>query len=75
MLIVARRTGIMENRRVDFGSIWLNDLFALAVLAFIIGLSALTYRWIETPGRDWVNGWLKRRDARRARPVLAAETA
>ncbi|MBD3836915.1 acyltransferase [Brevundimonas sp.] len=75
MLIVARRAGIMENRRIDFGSVWLNDLFALAVLAVIIGLSALTYRWIETPGRDWINGWLKRREARRTRPVLAAETA
>jgi peptidoglycan/LPS O-acetylase OafA/YrhL len=77
MLIVARKLEIMPGgRRIDFGSVWLNDLFALAVIGFIVGLSALTYRWIETPGRDWVNAWLKRRDARSIKkPKLAVETA
>jgi peptidoglycan/LPS O-acetylase OafA/YrhL len=76
MLIFARRLGIMPGgRRIDFGSVWLNDLFAVAVIGVIVGLSALTYRWVETPGRDWVNGWLKTREARRVKPALAAERA
>lgn len=67
MLIIARKTGIMpDGRRIDFGSTWLNDLFALAIIGLIVGLSVLTYRLIEIPGRDAVNGWLARRKAARA---------
>ena len=75
MLILARRLDLMVGRRVDFGSVWLNDLFALAVIGVIIALSAVTYRWIETPGRDWVNGWVKRREARRMPPPLDGDAA
>ncbi|MGH6977700.1 MAG: acyltransferase family protein, partial [Brevundimonas sp.] len=75
MLIVARKLDWMTGRRVDFGSVWVNDLFALAMIGVIVALSAVTYRWIETPGRDWINGWLKRRDAQRARATLAIEGA
>ena len=64
MLIVARKIDIMpDGRRIDFGSPWLNDLFALGVIGVIIGLSVLTYRLVEIPGRDAVNGWLARRKA------------
>lgn len=70
MLIVSRKLGIMpDGRRIDFGSPWLNDLFALAVIGVIIGLSVLTYRLIEIPGRDAVNGWLARRKALKAVPA------
>jgi peptidoglycan/LPS O-acetylase OafA/YrhL len=55
------------GRRIDFGSPWLNDLFALAVIGAIVGLSVLTYRFVEIPGRDAVNVWLARRRA--ARPA------
>ena len=41
----------------------MNDLLALAVIGAIVGVSVLTYRWVEVPGRDWVNGWLARRTA------------
>jgi peptidoglycan/LPS O-acetylase OafA/YrhL len=75
MLIFARRMDLMVARRIDFGSVWLNDLFALAVIGVIIALSAVTYRWIETPGRDWVNGWVKRREARRMPPPLDGDAA
>jgi len=75
MLIAARKLGWMAGRRVDFGSVWANDLFALAMIGVIVALSAMTYRWVETPGRDWINGWLKRRDARRVKPVLAVEAS
>lgn len=75
MLIVARKLHLMPGgRRIDFGSPWLNDLFALAVIGVIIGLSVLTYRFVEIPGRDAVNGWLARRKAAKtpAPAVVAA---
>jgi peptidoglycan/LPS O-acetylase OafA/YrhL len=31
-----------------------------AVLAVTLAFSAFTYRWIETPGRDWTRKWLGR---------------
>jgi len=34
-------------------------LYALA-LAATLALSALTYRWVEVPGRDWSRKWLRR---------------
>jgi peptidoglycan/LPS O-acetylase OafA/YrhL len=40
-------------------------LYAL-VLGCTIALSALTYRWVETPGRDWTRKWLGRPAARRS---------
>lgn len=74
MLIIARKTDLMpDSRRIDLGSPWLNDLFALAVIGIIIGLSVLTYRFIEIPGRDAVNGWLaKRKTVKATRPVAPA---
>jgi peptidoglycan/LPS O-acetylase OafA/YrhL len=30
------------------------------VLAVTLAFSAFTYRWIETPGRDWTRKWLGR---------------
>jgi peptidoglycan/LPS O-acetylase OafA/YrhL len=74
MLIIARKTDLMpDSRRIDLGSPWLNDLFALAVIGIIIGLSLLTYRFIEIPGRDAVNSWLaKRKSVKATRPVAPA---
>ncbi|CAN5254611.1 acyltransferase [soil metagenome] len=70
MLILARKAHIMPGgRRIDFGSPWLNDLFALAIIGLIIGVSVLTYRFIEIPGRDAVNAWLAGRKA--VRPASA----
>jgi peptidoglycan/LPS O-acetylase OafA/YrhL len=34
--------------------------FYLVVLALTLAFSALTYRWIETPGRDWSRRWAGR---------------
>ncbi|WP_271146933.1 acyltransferase [Brevundimonas sp. NIBR10] len=76
MLIAARKMQLMPGgRRIDLGSLWLNDLLALAVIGVIVGVSVLTYRWVEVPGRDAVNGWLARRMAMaraRAGTVAAA---
>ncbi len=76
MLILARKLRIMpDGRRIDFGSPWLNDLFALAVIGLIIGLSVLTYRLVEIPGRDAVNAWLARRKAAKAAASAATHPA
>lgn len=76
MLILARKLKIMpDGRRIDFGSLWLNDLFALAVIGLIIGLSVLTYRLVEIPGRDAVNAWLARRKAAKALASTATHPA
>jgi len=76
MLILARKLQIMpDGRRIDFGSLWLNDLFALAVIGLIIGLSVLTYRLVEIPGRDAVNAWLARRKAAKALASTATHPA
>ena len=76
MLILARKLKIMpDGRRIDFGSLWLNDLVALAVIGLIIGLSVLTYRLVEIPGRDAVNAWLARRKAAKALASTATHPA
>ena len=76
MLILARKLQIMpDGRRIDFGSPWLNDLFAVAVIGLIIGLSVLTYRLVEIPGRDAVNAWLARRKAAKAAASAATHPA
>lgn len=38
---------------VDLGSAYAEDLLILAIVALTIAVSALTYRLIERPGRDW----------------------
>ncbi|HXE49824.1 MAG TPA: acyltransferase [Ramlibacter sp.] len=44
--------------------------FYLLVLALTLGFSALTYRWIETPGREWSRRW-----AGRPNTAAAAESS
>ena len=36
---------------ISFGNLWLNDAYGLFYLAVLIGLSALTYHYIERPGQ------------------------
>jgi peptidoglycan/LPS O-acetylase OafA/YrhL len=38
-----------------FGAGWITDLAAFVYLALVIVVSSFTYRWIETPARDYVN--------------------
>ncbi|MDO1559375.1 acyltransferase [Brevundimonas sp. 2R-24] len=61
MLIAARKLGLFHERRVDLGSMWLNDLLTLGFLALVIALAVASYRYIETPARDAVGAWLRRR--------------
>lgn len=43
---------------------WICDGFTLAFLGLVIGVSCISYRWIEQPGRKWFN--------QRSEPVPAA---
>jgi peptidoglycan/LPS O-acetylase OafA/YrhL len=44
-----------------------------AVLAVTLAFSAFTYRWVETPGREWTRRWVDRQAPRRAvQPAGAA---
>ena len=61
MVIVARKLDLMHDRRIDLGSVWLNDLLMLGFLVLVVWLASLSYRFIETPARDAVSAWLKRR--------------
>jgi peptidoglycan/LPS O-acetylase OafA/YrhL len=45
-----------------------------AVLAVTLAFSAFTYRWVETPGREWTRRWVDRQAPRRAaRSAAVAE--
>lgn len=49
-------------------------LFYALVLIITLAFSALTYRWVETPGREWTRRWLNRPGARaRAKPAQASQ--
>ncbi|MEN6542682.1 acyltransferase [Parvibaculum sp.] len=50
---------------LTLGNAWMMDLFTIAYLALVVSISALTYRYVEEPGRAYFNGLAKRRVARR----------
>lgn len=63
MLIVARKLDWMPGgRRIDFGSVWLNDLFAVGLFVGIVGLALLAHRFVEIPAQRWID--------RRTKPTL-----
>jgi len=47
-------------------------LFYVLVLALTVGFSMLTYRWIETPGRNWSRAWARRLGVRATNDRAAA---
>lgn len=62
MMIVARKLHwVPGGRRIDFGSVWLNDLFALAIFALIVGLALLAHRFVELPAQRQIDRWTKPR--------------
>ena len=59
-LIVARKLHWMPGgRRIDFGSVWLNDLFAIGLFAFIVVLAVLAHKAVEQPAQRWIDRMTK----------------
>jgi hypothetical protein len=49
---------------LSFGNVWLNDLFLVLLLGVIVAVATLTYRLIESPGREYFNRIASRERAR-----------
>ena len=64
MLIIARKLDWMPGgRRVDFGSVWLNDLFALCLFGFIVVVAVLAHNRVERPAQRLIDRWTKPKTA------------
>jgi len=61
MLIVARKLDWMPNgRRIDFGSVWINDGFAIGMFGLILLLALAAHRLVETPAQRLIDRWTAR---------------
>jgi len=59
-LIIGRKLHWLPGgRRIDFGSPWLNDLFAIALFAGIVALAVLAHRFVEAPAQRLIDRWTK----------------
>ena len=59
MMIVARKLDLMPARRIDFGSVWLNDLFAIAMFGLIVVIAVLAHRLVEQPAQRQIDRWTR----------------
>lgn len=59
MMIVARKLDLVPVRRIDFGSVWLNDLFAIAMFGFIVAVAFGAHRLVEQPAQRMIDRWTK----------------
>ncbi len=61
MMIVARKLDWVPNgRRIDFGSVWVNDLFAVGMFGLIVVLAVAAHRWVERPAQRLIDRWTAR---------------
>lgn len=58
-IIIARKLDWMPARRIDFGSVWLNDLFGVALFGLIVALAILAHRFVEAPAQRMIDRWTK----------------
>ncbi len=60
MMIVARALHwVPGGRRIDFGSAWLNDLFAIGMFGLVVIVAVAAHRRIETPAQRMIDRWTK----------------
>ncbi len=63
-LIIGRKLDWLPNgRRIDFGSVWLNDLFAVAMFGLIVAVAVVAHRLVEQPAQRMIDRWTKPRSA------------
>lgn len=58
-MAVARRLNWVPVRRIDFGSVWLNDLFAIGVFGVIVAVAVFAHRLVEQPAQRMIDRWTK----------------
>ncbi|WP_312689729.1 acyltransferase family protein [Brevundimonas nasdae] len=63
MMIVARKLNWVPERRIDFGTVWLNDLFAIAMFGFIVVVAVFAHRLVEQPAQRMIDRWTKPKTA------------
>jgi peptidoglycan/LPS O-acetylase OafA/YrhL len=62
-IIFARKLDWMPARRIDFGSVWLNDLFGIGLFGLIVVLAVLAHRFVEQPAQRMIDRWTKPKTA------------
>ena len=60
------------GRKLVAGNALACDLFSLALLAVVVGLSVLSYRYVEKVARDWSRAMLQKRSEARAAELATA---
>lgn len=60
LMIVARKIEwVPGGRRIDFGSVWINDLFALALFGVILLLAIAAHHGVERPAQRLIDRWTR----------------
>ena len=57
LMIMTRKLDLVPVRRIDFGSVWLNDLFAVAMFGFIVAVAVVAHRLVEQPAQRMIDRW------------------
>ena len=58
MMIIARKLHWMPGgRRIDFGSAWINDLFAVGMFGLIVLVAVAAHRLVERPAQKQIDRW------------------
>jgi len=47
------------GRRIDFGSVWINDLFAVGMFGLIVLLALAAHRYVEQPAQRQIDRWTR----------------
>jgi len=59
-MIVARTLNwVPGGRRIDFGSVWINDLFAIGVFGLVVVAAVFAHRRVEQPAQRLIDRWTK----------------
>ena len=58
MMIIARKLHWMPGgRRIDFGSVWINDLFTVGMFGLVVVVAVAAHRLVERPAQRQIDRW------------------
>lgn len=64
MMILARKLDwVPGGRRIDFGSVWINDLFAIGMFGLVVVVAVVAHRLVERPAQRMIDRWTKPKTA------------